>query len=178
MGIYIRRSWFWCRKKHQNVSSVRKDVQFRTVSPDLTVSRHTCPTSHFVLLPLLEIDVLIHSSWLSLSKLSRHFQTYYDYLLNCGWMEDDKRLKRCGCHTHIVLRLRLGFISCPWIGLIKYSLNVLTSLSPNTGNLTINIYYYHGDRSHLATAFMSIKIGSIDNNDNASFCLCRQVWLV
>ena len=30
-------------------------------------------------------------------------------------------------------------------------------------------------RSHLATTFMSIKIGSIDNNDNELFCLCHQV---
>ena len=25
---------------------------------------------------------------------------------------------------------------------------------------------------------MKIKMGYIDNNDNASFCLCRQVWAV
>ena len=25
---------------------------------------------------------------------------------------------------------------------------------------------------------ISIKLGSIDNNENASFCLCRQVWTV
>ena len=31
------------------------------------------------------------------------------------------------------------------------------------------------DRLHPAKTFMSIKIISIDNNDNASFYLCRQV---
>ena len=32
------------------------------------------------------------------------------------------------------------------------------------------------DRSHMATNFMLMKMGSIDRNDNASFYLCRQVW--
>ena len=34
------------------------------------------------------------------------------------------------------------------------------------------------NRSHLATIFMLITIGSIDSNDNAVFCLCCQVWTV
>ena len=35
------------------------------------------------------------------------------------------------------------------------------------------------DRSLLTTSFYNDKkIGSIDINDNASFCLCRQVWAV
>ena len=31
------------------------------------------------------------------------------------------------------------------------------------------------DHSHLTTTFTTIKTGSLDNNDNASFCLYRQV---
>ena len=34
------------------------------------------------------------------------------------------------------------------------------------------------DRSDFVTIFMLIKMGSIDNNENASFCICRQGWTI